>query len=123
MHSDLASYSYLCTFTESLNKINPINADSYTATSKAVYISLGPPMKRLIYIIMYIIVYIQELSKSSSSSSDQKIWQQNSEIEMLPNTNFKMLRKQHTQLIDIHSKCEDQKETSKSVSTQTDDQV
>ena len=122
MHSDLASYSYLCTFTESLNKINPINADSYTATSKAVHISLGPPTKRLIYVIMYSIICIQELSKSNSSSSDQKIWQQRSEIEML-NTKFKILRKQHTQLIDIHSKCEDQKETSKSISTQTDDQV
>ena len=50
------------------------------------------------------IVCIQEMCKSSSSSSDQKVIQQSSEIEML-NTKLETLRKQHMQLIDIHSKC------------------
>ena len=68
------------------------------------------------------IIYIQELSKSGSSSSDHKILQQSSEIEML-NTKLKILRKQYTHLIDVHSKCKSQKEISKSISIQTDDQV
>ena len=54
------------------------------------------------------IVCIQEMCKSSSSSSDQKVIQQSSEIEML-NTKLETLRKQHMQLIDIHSKCKTKK--------------
>ena len=61
------------------------------------------------------IVYVQELSKSDSSSSDQKILHQSSEIVMM-NTKLETLRKQHMELIDIHSKCKSQKQN-------TDDQV
>ena len=53
-------------------------------------------------------IVLQEMHKSSSSSSDQKVIQQSSEIEML-NIKLETLRKQHMQLIDIHSKCKSQK--------------
>ena len=51
----------------------------------------------------------------SGSSSDQTIMQQTSEI-MLLKAEFETLRKDHEQLIDIHSKCEGQRNIS-------DDQV
>ena len=59
---------------------------------------------------MSCIVCIQETRESSGSSCDQIILRQSSEIEKL-NTNSEMLRKQK------------QKENSRSISIQTDDQV
>ena len=63
------------------------------------------------YLYMPCIVYIQETRESSGSSYGQKTLQQSSEIEKL-NTNSEMLRKQKKQ-----------KENSRSVYIQTDDQV
>ena len=63
------------------------------------------------YLYMPCIVCVQETCESSGSSSDQKILQQSSEIEKL-NANFETQRKQNKQ-----------KENSRSVSIQTEDQV
>ena len=60
------------------------------------------------------------MRKTGSSSSDQKVIQHSSEIEMLT-AKLEALRKEHMQLIDIHSRCRSQ--TKIFVSIQTDVQV
>ena len=74
------------------------------------------------YICHVLLVHIQELCKGDSSLSDQKVLQQESELMMLKKE-LETIKKQHQQLTDIHSKCKSQKENSRSISVQTDDQV
>ena len=114
----MSSYTFV-------SRPDPNNTDIYI---RAVHISYGLPIREQILNGLHMQLYMpciacpQELCKGSGSSSDQNVSQQSSEIMMLK-TKFETINKQHQQLIDVHSKCKNRKENSRSIAVQTDDQV